>query len=34
MGLKKNVDNYLENITIEDLKNQAFGGRNGNISGL
>jgi Rrf2 family iron-sulfur cluster assembly transcriptional regulator len=34
LGLKKNVDNYLENISIEDLKNQALGGKNANLSGL
>lgn len=34
LGLKKNVDNYLENISIEDLKKQAPGGKNANLSGL
>lgn len=33
-GLKKNIENYLENITIEDLKKFANGGKNANISGL
>ncbi|MGE4266566.1 MAG: Rrf2 family transcriptional regulator [Deferribacterales bacterium] len=31
-GLKKTVDNYLENITIYDLKRQAIGGNNVNLS--
>jgi len=31
-GLKETVDNYLDNITIQDLKRQAFGGKDANIS--
>jgi len=31
-GLKETVDNYLENISIYDLKRQAFGGKNVNLS--
>ena len=31
-GLKKTVDNYLENITIYDLKRQATGGKHGDLS--
>lgn len=31
-GLKKTVDNYLENITIYDLKRQATGGSHVNLS--
>jgi Rrf2 family protein len=31
-GLKKTVDNYLENITIYDLKRQATGGKDVNLS--
>ncbi|MCD8566921.1 MAG: Rrf2 family transcriptional regulator [Geovibrio sp.] len=34
LGLKKNVDNYLENITIDDLKKHALGGKNAHLSGL
>lgn len=31
-GLKSTVDNYLENITIYDLKRQATGGKHVNLS--
>ncbi|ADD69161.1 transcriptional regulator, BadM/Rrf2 family [Denitrovibrio acetiphilus DSM 12809] len=31
-GLKKTVDDYLDNITIQDLKRQAFGGKDANLS--
>jgi len=31
-GLKQTVDEYLDNITIQDLKRQAFGGKDANIS--
>ncbi|MGD9808082.1 MAG: Rrf2 family transcriptional regulator [Deferribacterales bacterium] len=31
-GLKETVDNYLDNITIQDLKRQAFGGKDVNLS--
>ena len=31
-GLKETVDNYLDNITIHDLKRQAFGGNDANLS--
>lgn len=31
-GLKKTVDNYLENITIYDLKRQATGGKDVDLS--
>lgn len=31
-GLKETVDNYLDNITIHDLKRQAFGGKDANLS--
>jgi Rrf2 family protein len=31
-GLKQTVDNYLDNITIQDLKRQAFGGKDVNLS--
>lgn len=31
-GLKETVDTYLDNITIYDLKRQAYGGKDGNIS--
>lgn len=31
-GLKETVDTYLDNITISDLKRQAFGGKDVNIS--
>jgi Rrf2 family protein len=34
LGLKKNVDNYLENITIDDLKKHTPGGKNADLSGL
>ncbi len=31
-GLKETVDNYLENISIHDLKRQAFGGKDADLS--
>lgn len=31
-GLKETVDNYLDNITIYDLKRQAFGGKDADLS--
>ncbi|WP_022851230.1 RrF2 family transcriptional regulator [Limisalsivibrio acetivorans] len=34
MGLKKNVDNYLESITIDDLKKQSVGGNYGDLPRL
>ncbi|PLX67513.1 MAG: Rrf2 family transcriptional regulator [Denitrovibrio sp.] len=31
-GLKETVDNYLDNISIYDLKRQAFGGKDADLS--